>query len=194
MLHIDLNNYGIRVVNFAEIFTNAYKDIVKDLYIYDKFHDHNVRSQDTRRIYYYHMIKHMCDTIISSKTDKKIVIFYSEKDIKCDFIQCRNKRTRHLPRNNVKSDFHLFMNRFFKAIKSMIPVKMYVSDVKFNTFIQYYNTNKGKYLEIINTLRVPKNRSNFTMERFKKFVTKFGLTYLDKHYIDSVKLKCVMYK
>ena len=172
MQHVDLNNYGIRVVNFAEVFTLAYKEIVKDLYTYDKFHDHNVRSQDTRRIYYYHLIKHMCDLIIHSKTDNKIVIFYSDKDIKCDFKQCTNRKTRRF-KKDTKPAFRLFMDRFFRAIKSMLPVKMHVSDVKFDTFVQYYNTNKGKYIEIINILRIPPNRSYSTLEKFNKFVKQF---------------------
>lgn len=194
MQHLDLDRYGLRIINFADVFVRAYKDIVKDLYVYDKFHDHNVRSQDTKRIYYYHLVKQLCDTIIQSKTDNRVVLFYSESDIRCDFKQCVNKRTRRMSKKNTTPEFRLFMSRFFKTIKSIIPIKTHISNVKFGTFVQYYNTNKGKYIDTINMLRSPVNRTSSTLEKFNNFVSKYKLTYLDKHYVNTVKLKCVMYK
>lgn len=193
MTHIDLDVYGLHIVNFEHIFRCAYKNIVDDLYLYDKYTDHNARSQDTKKIYYYHIIKGVCDYIKECKTSNRIVIYYSDKDIKCDFKQCMNKRTRKGSNVDRSSDFRLFMTRFFKQIKSVLPVRVYLGNVKFNTFVQYYNTNKGKYLETINSLRQIKAKQT-TMENFKKFSTKFGLNYLTKQYVDSVKIKCMIYK
>lgn len=193
MNQVDLDTYGLTVINFQAIFDRAYKDIVDDLYVYDKFHDHNVRSQDTRKIYYYHIIKHLCDHIIETKTYNKIVIYYSDKDVKCDFRQVVNKRTRNTKKDN-RPEFVLFMNRFFKRIKSIIPVRVYIGDVKFNTFVQYYNTNKGKYLETINRLRNIKTKQRFDFSKFKCFAEKYKLVYLTEQYINQVKVKSIMYK
>ena len=88
----------------------------------------------------------------------------------------------------------LFMSRFFKQIKTIIPVKVYIGDVKFNTFVQYYNTNKGKYLEMVNTMRSTKNTPNFNFNKFKTFTEKYKLTYLTDQYIKQVKVKSIMYK
>ena len=134
MEYIDLDSYGMRVVDFQSIFTRAYKHIVNDLFVYDKFHDYNVRSQDTKKIYYYHTIKQLCDDVISMSTDNKIIVYYCEKDIKCDFKQVTNKKTRQ-GKPPHKPDFVLFMNRFFKQIKRIVPIRVYVGTVKFNTFI-----------------------------------------------------------
>jgi len=190
---LDLDNYGLTVLNFADIFQSAYVDIVKDLFTYDKFHDHNVRSQDTKRIYYYHMVKHTCDVVKDTKSDNKIVIYYSEKDVKCDFPQVTNKRTRNTNIDR-KPEFVLFINRFFKQIKHIIPVRVYLGDVKFMTFVQYYNTNKGKYLETINNMRTIRQKRNFDFEKFKSFTRKFKLNYLTEQYINHVKVKSIMYK
>ena len=49
MQHVDINNHGLRVINFESIFASAYKDIVKDLYMYEKFNKlfkNNVRRID----------------------------------------------------------------------------------------------------------------------------------------------------
>ena len=92
MNSIELDNYSLHVINFESIFTRAYKCIVDDLFTYDKFHDHNVRSQDTKRIYYYHLIKTICDVVIETRTTNKIVIYYCDKDIKCDFKSCTQLR------------------------------------------------------------------------------------------------------
>ena len=183
---VELNNYCICLLNFKDIFHKAYKDVVKDLYTYDKFHDHNVRSQDTKRIYYYHMIKHICDAVINTNTTNTIVIYFSVKDIACDFQQCVNKRTRKNGKRDNRSDFIVFMKQFFKRVKSMVPVKVYISEVKFDTFIQYYNNNKGKYLDTINEMRAIKEK-RISLEQFKKFTTKYRLTYLNDNYLNSVK-------
>lgn len=193
MRRLDLDNYGMSVLNFAEIFRKAYVDIVDDLFTYEKFHDHNVRSQDTKRIYYYHMIKHLCDAVRDTHTENKIVIYFSEKDVKCDFKSVTNKRTRKTSVDK-KPEFVLFMSRFFKQIKHIIPVRVYLSDVKFETFVQYYNTNKGKYLELINNLRTIRQKRNFDFEKFKTFTKKFKLNYLTEQYINQVKVKSIMYK
>ena len=193
MEYIDIDNYGLRVIDFKHIFNRAYSNIVDDLFTYDKYHDHNVRSQDTKRIYYYHIIKQICDDIISHKTMNKIVLHYCWKDIRCDFKQVENKRTRHV-KKDTRDEFVLFMNRFFKQIKTIIPIKVFINDVKFNTFVQYYNTNKGKYTETINKIRgLPGNRV-INFEKFKKFTTKYKLVYLTEQYINQVKVKSIMYK
>ena len=193
MQFVDLDNYGLRVVNFEHIFTSAYKHIVNDLYVYDKHHDYNARSQDTKRIYYYYLIKQLCDFVCDCKTTNRVIVYYSEKDIKCDYQMCSNKRSRSDRKTDRSDEFRVFMSRFFKQIKNILPIKVHHGPVRFNTFVQYYNTNKGRYLEIINVLRESKATPT-NMEKFKKFSTKYGLSYLTKHYVDSVKIKCMMYK
>ena len=127
------------------------------------------------------------------RTTNKIVIYYSDKDIRCDFKQVRNKQTRRTGRDT-RDDFVLFMNRFFRTIKSLIPVRVFISPVKFSTFVQYYNTNKGKYIEMINQMRTIKSNYKFNFEKFKKFTDKHKLTYLNQQYINQVKVKSIMYK
>ena len=193
MLYVDLDTYGLRVVDFSEIFRLAYKDIVKDLFTYEIFHDYNARRKDTKRVYYYHLTKHICDTIAKMQTSNRIVLYYSSKDINCDFKECTNQKTRHGVSRDKKPEFILFINRYFKQIKNILPIRVFMSDVRLNTFVQYYNTNKGKYIEIINMLRKTQT-FNTNMERMKKFVEKYGLTYLTQHYVNNVKIKSMMYK
>lgn len=193
MTYVDLDNYNLRIVNFQSIFTKAYSNIVDDLYMYDKFHDYNVRSQDTKKIYYYHMIKQLCDDVMDMNTVNKIVIYYSEKDVKCDFKQVTNKRTR-VTKKDTRPEFVLFMSRFFKQIKTIVPVRTFVGDVKFGTFIQYYNTNKGKYLETINRIKTIKRSDRFNFSKFKQFTNKYKLVYLTEQYVNQLKVKSIMYK
>lgn len=193
MNRLDLDNYGLTVLNFADIYHHAFKDIVNDLFMYDMHQDHNVRIKDTKKIYYYHIIKHTCDTICNTITDNKIVIYYCDKDIKCDFVKVSNSKTRKPVKSN-KPEFKLFMNRFFKQIKSIIPVKVFIGDVKFVTFVQYYNTNKGKYTETINMMRSIRQKKDFNFEKFKQFTNKYKLRYLTEQYINQVKVKSIMYK
>ena len=190
----NLSNYGLHVINFRSIFNKSYKSIISDLFEYDIYHDVNVRRQDTKKVYYYHLIKQLCDTVVNSSTDNRLVIYYCDKDIRCDFKQCQNKRKRHGSKIDNRGDFTLFMSRFFKQLKYILPVRLYTSQVKFNTFIQYYNTNKGKYLEIINDLRSTKIRKNYDFQRLKIFTQKYKLVYLTNDYLNQMKVKSIMYK
>ena len=76
----------------------------------------------------------------------------------------------------------------------MIPVRVFIGDVKFNTFVQYYNTNKGKYIEVINELRSITSKPNFNFSKLKKYSDKYKLTYISKDYLNQVKVKSIMYK
>ena len=193
MYYHDIDYHGIRVINFERVFMDAYKNIVTDLFTYEVFHDFNARSQDTKKIYYYHIVKQLCDYIVETKTTNRLIIYMCIKDIKCDFDECTNKRTRKGNPRDKRPEFELFIERFFKQIKGVLPIKVYNSDVKFNTFVQYFNNNKGKYTEMINNMK--KCKTNATnMEKFKKFTEKFKLNYLTKHYVDNVRVKCMMYK
>lgn len=192
-MHVNLDNYRLCLINFKDIFDSAYKNIVKDLLLYDKHTDLNVRNRDTKKIYYYHLIKQLCDVIVNTTTDNRIIVYYSHKDLKCDFKKCQNKRTRHIDKQDPRGEFVLFMNRFMKQLKSIMPFQIHVGDVKMNTFIQYYNTNKGKYIETINDMRY-KTWKEPSLRRVKEFVSKYQLTYLTNHYFNQLKVKCIMYK
>lgn len=193
-MYVDLDTYRLRLVNFKYLFDLAYKDIVDDLFLYEKHTDLNIRNQDTKKIYYYHLIKHVCDYVLSSKTDNRLVIYYCPKDLRCEFKKCSNKRTRNSNTNDNRSEFVLFMNRFIKNLKLIMPFYVHVGDVKMNTFIQYYNTNKGKYIETINTIRYSNSKKEPNLRKLKNFITKYKLTYLTNHYFNQVKVKCIMYK
>ena len=191
----DLGNYGLHIINFRSIFNESYKHIINDLFEYDIYHDVNARKQDTKKIYYYHLIKQLCDTVMSVKTNNRLIIYYCDKDIQCDFKHCQNKRRRHgTKKADSRSEFTLFMSRFFKQLKYILPIRLYSGGVKFNTFVQYYNTNKGKYLDIINDLRSIKVRKNFDFQRLKTFTQKYKLVYLTDDYFNQMKVKAIMYK
>lgn len=193
--HIHLDNYGLCVINFREIFDSCYKLIVDDLFTYDIHNDWNARRQDTKKIYYYHLIKGVCDSILAIKTSNKIVIYYCEKDIRCDFAHCENARTRRgVKKQDPRGDFTLFMSRFLKQLKNNLPVRVFINDVKFNTFIQYYNNNKGRYIETINQIRSVKEKKNFDLNRIKQFSKKYQLKYLTNDYFNQLKVRCIMYK
>ena len=190
----DLSNYGLHIINFRSIFNKSYKSIVNDLFEYDIYHDVNARRQDTKKIYYYHLIKQLCDTVIQANTTNRLIIYYCDKDIRCDFQHCENKHRHHGRKKDTRGEFTLFMSRFFKQLKYILPVRLYISPVKFNTFVQYYNTNKGKYLDTINSLRSIKVRKNFDFQRLKTFTQKYKLVYLTDDYFNQMKVKAIMYK
>ena len=193
--HVDLNNYGLCIVNFRDIFDICYKSIVDDLFTYEIYHDWNARRQDTKRIYYYYLVKGICDNILSLKTSNRIIIYYCEKDIRCDFAHCENKRTRKSGTSkDTRGDFTLFMSRFLKQVRNNLPVRIFINDVKFDTFIQYYNSNKGRYLDTINNIRAVKESKNTDLSRIKTFSKKFKLDYLTNEYFNQLKVKCIMYK
>jgi len=89
------------------------------------------------------------------------------------------------------------MSRLFKRINNILPTQFYIQHDQ-TCFNQLENmSSPGEYREMVNDILAQhdkKSRKIFTFEKAKKFIDKYGLTYLNNEYFGKVKIKSLMYK
>ena len=178
--------YNLHLVNFPHIFKTCRDNILDDLDMYGLLYDLNFKHADTKKVFYFYIIKAICDTIITTKSNNKVVLFYNEDDLLIDnvFVEeglCNNFR------------FKAFFNTIIKKIDSLLPVRVYVSKISFNEFTDCYNNQLGDVKGVIKSLgRMKQTHTNLL--KVKTFAKKYQLTYLDKDYFNQLKVRSIMYK
>lgn len=190
---LDVNHFNIRLIDLISVIQNCEIQIVKDLETYELVSNEtiNLRKSDVKTVFYYYILKHVCDIVIESRTINKCVYFYNKECLdKSDLIV--------FSRYAVDVDgFKGFVSTIIRKMNTILPNLFYMCNDSF-CFDDLCNDIKtGESSDVLNNIKSQldkKHNKNFTFENAKKFVKKFGLTYLDKQYFNKVKIKSLVYK
>jgi len=90
-----------------------------------------------------------------------------------------------------------FINTVIRKLKSMFPMKFYISDDKFSELHEIIESDPGRTREIVQTVHESFKTfkvESYTFSKIKQFINNYELTFLDKHYFNQVKVKAIMYK
>jgi hypothetical protein len=174
------------LVNFSYIFKDCKDSILDDLDTYGLLYDLNFKHADTKRVFYYYIIKEVCDSIINTKSNNKVVVYYNEDDLLDDNIFVREGWC-----NNFR--FKAFFNTIVKKINTLLPIKIHISETTFNEFSDCFNNQLGDTRGVIKSLNKPKH-SGGNLLKIKTFTKKYKLTYLDKDYFNQLKVRSIMYR
>ena len=169
------------LINFADVVRQSSVNIVDDLHMMDLLDGGiNLKSKDVKRVFYHHIIKTTCESLLMKRTKNRAVVYYNVEDIDHSVFVCK-------PRQEIQS----FIKTIVSKIKQMIPVCVYYSDTP---FVNLNSTNKYKdEMMLINQKVVDKNISRFTFAKVKSFAKSNGLTYLSETYFHSIKAKNLMF-
>ena len=157
--------------------------------MFELLEDINYKQHDTKKIFYFYILKSVCDCMLESSGNNRCVFFYNDNCIdryKLQFIE--------------HSDIHqyrVFFTSLVRKMNSILPTLFYIisDDRCFKELSD--NIETGEYLDISNDIiaaRRLKSNKRFTFERAKNFVKRYGLTYLDKEYFNKVKIKTLLYR
>ena len=180
----ELNNHNITLVDFYSIFSECELSIINDLHDYQLLQDLNFKIKDTKKIFYFYIIKEVCEFLSNAKDKNRIVFYFNENDIPKTEITCYCNNFR----------FKSFIRTVAKKLNQLFPVKFYFGDM---TFDEFEHINIGEVKDVVMQIR-EKLKSfkieNYTFSKIKLFTQKYELTYLSKGYFDRVKVKAIMYK
>lgn len=169
------------LINFADIVNQAHVSIIDDLHMLDLLNDGiNLKSKDVKRVFYHHIIKVTCDSLLKKHTKNRAVLYYNVEDIDHSVFQCKN--------NHSIQDF---IKSIVNKIKQLIPVCVYCSNTPF-TSLSKANKHKDEMM-LINQEVIDKDVSRFTFAKVKTFAKTNGLTYLSETYFRSIKAKNLMF-
>ena len=188
MLSTILGKSNIKLIDILSLVYDSQVRIMNDLHMFDLLDQLNYRKHDTKKVFYYHILKSVCDCIISSSDNNQHVFFYNRSCID-------NYRFEVLNYSN-SEEFQKFLNILIKKMNSILPTLFYMcNDRCFDEMVKDVNSGEWQdvYLAISAELAIKRNRK-FTFEQSKKFVDKFELTYLDREYFNKLKISALLYK
>lgn len=193
MKHV-AENSRIMLFDGLEIVEQCQYSIISDLEMYgmlDKQRHININKIDTQRVFYFYILKNICDIVINSKTSARCVITFNDKcisDYSFDIINLYG----------VDQDkFCMFMTRLYKRMNNILPTQFYIHQHQTHFNKLNDQTSPGEWRELMWDIEAQyekKSRRLFTFEKAKKFIDKYGLTYLNNEYFSKVKIKSLMYK
>lgn len=188
MLTIDIPKHHIRVVDFLQLVIDCEEHILKDLDMFDLKTNLNCNKSATKTIFYYYILKHVCDTVMTNTSGNRCVFFYNA--------DCVTQYDISFIQLTTSQHFVKFLNALIKKLNNVLPTLFFqCDDICFDQIVA--DSTDGDFTDIVSNIRAAhdlKNYKKFTFEKAKAFVKQHGLTYLDREYFNKVKVKMLMYK
>lgn len=188
---LSLDKHNIDLIDVLSLLQQCETDILRDLDTFNLIDADgaNFKKKDTKTIFYFYILKYICDCIINSRSKNKCVFFYNKKCLDQDklniFKRCDTSKWK----------FGQFILTFINKLNNILPNLFYVVDD--DVCFDQIDVDSGECKDMIGSIKSQmniKNKKIFTFEKSKKFVKEYGLTYLDEHYFDKVKIKSLVYK
>lgn len=188
---LSLYKHNIDLIDVLSLLQQCETDILRDLDTFNLIDADgaNFKKKDTKTIFYFYILKYICDYIINSRSKNKCVFFYNKKCLDQDklniFKRCDTSKWK----------FGQFILTFINKLNNILPNLFYVVDD--DVCFDQIDVDSGECKDMIGSIKSQmniKNKKIFTFEKSKKFVKEYGLTYLDEHYFDKVKIKSLVYK
>lgn len=176
------------IVDLNRLFMSIAEDIYNDLKIYgliDQISEHKI-CRSTKRVFYHHIIRNICDYSLKNKTNNKIIFYYSTP----------------YPTilNYYYNDFDLLdlFDTVYSKIESKLPIRIYfankLSFLDFNTTFNenQFNSYFKETLESLKNLRDIEFKS-YGFSQIKGFAERNKLTFLTKEYFNDIKVGQLMF-
>lgn len=169
------------LINFADVVRQSSINIVDDLHMMDLLDGGiNLKTKDVKRVFYHHIIKNTCESLLNKHTKNRAVLYYNIEDVDHSIFTCKSNQS-----------IQNFIKSIVNKIKQMIPVCVYCSDTPF-TALSKANKHRDEMM-LINQKVIDKDVSAFTFAKIKSFAKINELTYLSETYFHSIKAKNLMF-
>lgn len=188
------DNGRITLIDGLSIIEQCQYEIISDLEMYEMLDNQrhiNINKTETQRVFYFYILKNICDIVMESNSSSRCVVILTDgciTEYSFDIISLYGVDV---------DKFCSFMTRLFKRMNNILPTQFYIQHDG-TCFKQLENVSTpGEYREMINDILAQhdkKSRKSFTFEKARKFINKYGLTYLNNEYFSKVKIKSLMYK
>jgi hypothetical protein len=178
----ELVSIGSILISVGDIIADKEIDIINDIYSIDQLHNMSFKNIDVKQIFYFHIIKGICEYIDSSKSNRSHVLYYSSCDLK--FLELSN----YIDNFKIKQ----FIDTLTRYISNLLPVTFYSSVQCFDRM----TSRDGETLEHINIIKgiINKKVNNISTERTRKYLTSKGFKYLNEKYFTKYKQMMFFYK
>lgn len=172
------------LVNTGDIIASKEVDIINDIYSIDQLEGLKFTNIDVKRIFYFHIIKGVCEYIDGAKLTGSQVLYYSSCDLK--FLELTN----YIENFKLKQ----FLDTLTKHVCSVLPVTFYSTSICFDKFIN--STECGETQDHLNNIKklISKRNKHVSTDKTRKYLTNQGFSYLNKKYFTKYKQMMFFYK
>ena len=185
MTSLDLEIYNFNLINCNEIFKTASDDIVDELYKFDLL-EKSLSNTIVKRIFFHYTIFHLCEAVLANNTGRKGVLFFNNTQL--------NDIT--LSKYFKEGDIIKTVCNVLNKMKSLLPVKVYISRYSLDYFYHLLESKQGKGHMLLNDMRntTSKDNDGFTFSRIKQYTKKYELTWLNEKYFNRLSTKFLLIK
>tara|TARA_R110002110_G_scaffold32678_5_gene113101 strand:+ start:1059 stop:1625 length:567 start_codon:yes stop_codon:yes gene_type:complete len=185
---INLGKVQVKLFDTLSLISDTQVHISDDLHKFGLLSPLNYKKHDSKKVFYYYILKAICDCVIESKDKDKYVFFYNGECLRDYYFE-------FLQHSNIE-ELTVFLDSVIKKMNTILPTLFYIcSDQCFCDINE--NIYSGEWQESINRIiaaRQEKADKKFTFEKAKKFVDKYELTYLNREYFNKLKIGALLYK
>jgi len=186
MANLDLGVYNLSLVNCNRIFVKYASDsIVDDLYKYGLL-EKSLSNTLVRKIFYHYTILNFCESILKNKTDKKSVLFFNNTQLEeCSLLEFYDE-----------SDVIKYISAVINKMKSILPVKTYISRYSLPYFKHLLEKQQGRGHMLLNDVQrnTSKDFDKYSFNKAKQFAKRYELIWLDQEYFGYLSTKFLLIK
>jgi hypothetical protein len=179
---IDVNSHNLCLLDFSIIFNECEVDIINDLHQFDLLDEFMFQNKDTKKIIYHHIIHHLCENVIHHMTFNRIVVVYNSNDL----------NSSQLGKLSSKFRMSSFMTSTLNKIKNILPIRIFMSDIKFDEINSHIHNDQGEKIELLTKLQTCHNRVS-SFQKVKKFAKKYDLNFLSLEFFNRIRTKNLMF-
>ena len=181
----ELPHINFCLIDYRQVIRSCERDIINDLFDLGLLTNLNMTKPDTKKVIYHHMIHNVCETVMSVKTNNKIVLYDNLNNIQLELFD-------HSTRTQVIN----FINTLTRKIKTLLPVKIYTHEDDYDVFVDRCTESSAELRAravMIEHFLHKHSQRKYDFEKITKFVDKFELTYLSQQYFNKMKVKNLMF-
>ena len=174
---LKVDKYQIILINCCDIMRQEEISIINDLNAIDAIEPIRLGNKDTKRIFYYHILKGLCKYIDGAPDHGSHVFYYSSCDLK--FLEL----TDYVDVTRLKQ----FLGTLTRHVANLLPIKFYTSSECFNHIAE---TKSGESIETIeNIRRVIKQRGSKidSLSKVRTFLRDNEFKQLNEKYFSRYK-------
>lgn len=178
---IEFSQYNFRLINFNYIFARKIEvNLINDLHKFGLLKDRI--TTNAKKFFFHHIILSICEELLNDASKEKTIIYFNNTQLDQFLIFKYFK----------EEDVLKILNTVLLKVKRLLPIKVFITNISFDFLTHLLNTNDGRGIETINSIRSymdSVNIENYTFASVKTFTKKNELTFLNKDYFNRLKTK-----
>ena len=179
-----LKEHNLKILDLISTLNTIEKKMMAELLGYGLHEYTSSCSKDIERLIMHHFIYHLCNVVLNTKGNEKIIFYFTTSAYDRLFL------VKFLPEDNL----HKIMNSLIRGMKRYLPIRLFQGEI---TYQNIQTSSDGKKQDIIASITSYIQKNDLTRYSFlkaKKFTLKHQLSFLNRDFFNTFKTKQLLLK